>query len=1257
MKPAQGAAASSRPFTLSYPEELPISAKKDEIVAAIRTHQVVIVAGETGSGKTTQLPKMCLEAGLGLKGKIGCTQPRRIAALSVSRRIAEELGVTWGHEVGCKIRFSDQTRRGTAVKVMTDGILLAETRGDPVLRAYEAIIIDEAHERSLNIDFLLGYLKKLLASRPDLKLIITSATIDTALFSRAFDNAPVFEVSGRLFPVEIRYDPLDSDDEAGEISYIEGAARAVERVCDESLEGDILIFMPSERDIRDVRDRLSEVAGEALDILPLMGSLSAGEQERVFRPSNRRKVIVSTNIAETSLTIPKIRYVIDSGLARLSRYNPRTRTKRLPIEAIAKSSAQQRAGRAGRVQEGVCIRLFSEEDFESRAEFTDPEILRSNLAEVILRMKALDLGEIAEFPFLNPPDPRAVRSGYTLLQELGALDTNNDLTHIGRELSKLPVDPVIGRMLLQSRREGALSDVLVIAAGSSIQDPRERPADKREKAEQIHRTFWHPDSDFLTLLNIWGAFRKVQRESKGQGALRRFCKEHFLSYMRIREWSDVHGELAESMGTKGVSEPEDATTIKRFDGRYRAIHRSVLAGLLGHLAFRAEKNLYRAGAGRQLLIAPGSSLRETNRHRDVHARATRPAKRDPSKEQWVVAAEIVETSHLFARTVARIVPAWAEELGKHLLKRTVENPHWSSEKGCVMAQERVTIQGLVVAYRKLPFSRVDPEAAQDLFVRTLCVSEDSPLEYPFIRENRKLCDKVAARLAHSGRLNRHELEESLVRFYLARLPLVSSLRELDQFVREQLPRDPTRLTLTPADLWCGAEAALNDEQFPDELEIGGATVQVHYRYAPGSTRDGVTLAVPLALATRIPSKVLEGAIPGLRQHQVLSIIRELPKQYRLQLDNFAEAARIIATDDALQRLPLVEGIALVLNTRFGVRVPIEVLSSIELPQHLKPRIEVTEEPETSRGTHSVKRNQQQSAEQPHDASLRAWESARASWEREDLSAWDLGNLPAHIEVARVSGVPVFLYPALVPEGQKVALRLLDDEHTARTTSKRGMDLLLRRALSKELQDLAKQARGVEQFKHLITLYTTPEKLKELTFEAAVAQMFAREPTYPLLEQDFNDALERARQRIPNLIPSIVGWVQNCLQLRRQIIDTRRPYPGMRDDLEALLPPDFLTIVPFEQLKHLPRYLKAMLVRAERADNNPAREKQCAKQLEPYLLLARSGKPEVPDDFRWMVEEFRVSLFAQELGTAYPISAARLDKVCAHISTADRKRLN
>jgi ATP-dependent helicase HrpA len=1245
MKPAEGAAASSKHFVLSYPEDLPISSKKDEIVAAIRAHQVVIVAGETGSGKTTQLPKMCLEAGLGLKRKIGCTQPRRIAALSVSRRIAEELGVKWGHEVGCKIRFSDQTRRDTAVKVMTDGILLAETRSDPLLRSYEAIIIDEAHERSLNIDFLLGYLKRLIHKRPELKLIITSATIDTELFSRAFGDAPVFEVSGRLYPVEMRYQTLESESDEGELSYVEGAVRAVEQVCRESHEGDILVFMPSERDIRDVRDRLSEWRSSELEVLPLMGSLSSSEQERVFRSSNRRKVIVSTNIAETSLTIPKIRYVIDSGLARMSRYSPRSRTKRLPIEGIAKSSAHQRAGRAGRVREGVCIRLFSQEEFDSRAEFTDPEILRANLAEVILRMKALDLGEISDFPFLNSPDPRAIRSGYALLQELGALDTSNTLTHIGKELSKLPVDPVIGRMLLQSRREGTLPEVLVIAAGLSIQDPRERPTEKRDKAEQIHRTFWHPDSDFLTLLNIWSAFRKMQRQSKGQGPVRKFCKESFLSYLRMREWNDVYGELAEAMSAETTSDPDDGSTIKRFDGRYRAIHRSVLAGLLGQIAFRAEKNLYRAGAGRQLFVAPGSSLRETQRQRDARSSTAPSPKRSPSKEQWVVAAEVVETSHLFARTVARIVPEWAEELGKHLIKRTTEPPQWNAQKGFVMAQERVTLQGLVVAYRQIPFSRVDPEAAQEIFIRTLCVTEESPLEYPFIRTNRRLCDKVAARLAHSGRLNKHELEESLVRFYSARLPLVSSIRDLDTFVRNVLSEDPSRLEVTPADLSGGAEFEQEDARFPDQLEIGGTTINVSYRYAPGSTRDGITLAVPLALAKRIPSKLLDGAIPGLREQQVLYLIRALPKHHRLQLDNFAETARIIAADDAFQRLPLLEGVAHVLHSRFGVAVPLEVLSLSELPQHLKPRIEIADAPDSINSSPSSGSLRQQTSDQAHDTPLRAWEAARASWERDDVFSWDFDDLPREIEVAQVSGVPVHLYPALVRDGEKVALRLLEDASEAQKASKEGMDLLLRRALAKELQDLAKQAKAVEQFKSLLTLYTTPEKLRESTFEAAVRHMLNRDATYPLIARDYHAALDRARERIPNLVPSIVSCIQSCLQLRRQIIDAKRPYPGMREDLNDLLPADFLCNVPFEQLKHIPRYLRAMLVRAERADNNPARDKQCALQLKPYVELIKNGPPGLAADFRWMVEEFKVSLFAQQLGTAYPISASRLEKAC------------
>ena len=661
-----------------YPLNLPISCRAADIVTAISEHQVVIIAGETGSGKTTQIPKMCLEAGLGIEAKIGCTQPRRLAALSISQRIAEELDVTWGKEVGCKIRFDDRSSPDTYIKLMTDGILLAETQGDPLLSEYNAIIIDEAHERSLNIDFLLGYLKGLLARRPELKLLITSATIDTQSFSEAFGRAPIFEVSGRVYPVETIYSPLDTAfEEAGDLTYIDAAVRTAEEIATEPGAGDVLIFMPGERDIREARDLLEARAGSAVEIVPLFGRLSSGEQQRVFAPAARRKVILATNIAETSLTIPGIRYVIDPGLARMSRYNPRTRTRRLPIEPIAQSSANQRKGRSGRVQNGVCIRLYSEEDFLARPAFTQPEIQRANLAEVILRMKAFRLGEIETFPFINPPSPAAIDGGYKLLQELGALDNSRSLTELGRNLARLPIDPTLGRMLLQAQHEHATRELLIIAAGLSIQDPRERPLDQKDAAAAAHKRFADPRSDFLTLLNIWNAVHEEWERMRTQNQRRKFCKAHFLSYLRMREWQDLHGQLhyaLEDLGTLRINESNAA---------YEAIHRAILAGLLGHVATHAERNLYRGPGNRQLNVFPGSVLF----HRAVPQKRKAPAqthlRRDHAESgqpEWIVAGEVVETSQLFARTLAGIEPEWIVELAAHLVKTTVDQPYLGSAR-------------------------------------------------------------------------------------------------------------------------------------------------------------------------------------------------------------------------------------------------------------------------------------------------------------------------------------------------------------------------------------------------------------------------------------------------------------------------------------------------------------------------------------------------------------------------------------------------
>jgi ATP-dependent helicase HrpA len=1231
-----------RPFALSFPAELPITERREEIVAAIKAHQVVIISGETGSGKTTQLPKMCLEAGLGQKGSIGCTQPRRIAALSISRRIAEELSCTWGEEVGCKIRFSDHTKKNTVIKVMTDGVLLAEARHDPLLSSYEAIIIDEAHERSLNIDFLLGYLRHLVTRRTDLKIIITSATIDTLLFSEAFNNAPIIEVSGRLFPVEIRYSGTNlADDDQEELSYVEHAVHTVRNLLAESIDGDILVFMPSERDIRETCELLTDKTFEAL---PLMGSLSASEQERVFRSSGRRKVIVATNIAETSLTIPNIRYVVDTGLARISRYSPRSRTKRLPIEKVAKSSANQRAGRAGRVREGVCIRLYNEEEFTTRPDFTDPEILRSNLADVILRMKAFHLGEIETFPFLNSPDPRAVRSGYSLLHELGALDSENRLTRIGRDLSRLPVDPTIGRMLLQARHENALSDVIVIAAGLSIQDPRERPVEKRQQAEEKHRAFSHPDSDFLTLLNLWNSFQKERESGKSQNNLRRFCKEHFLSYMRMREWADVHGELASVLSHNRGAKTTDCSTIKLFDGPYRAIHRSVLSGHVSQVAYRSDVNIYRSTAGRQLTVSPGSALLERRQRGSEGDSKHRKPGKDPSKERWIVAAEIVETTKTFARTAARIAPGWIEEIGSHLIRRRVEDPLWSDDKRCVMANEQTSLQGLVLAVRRVPYSRSAPVEAREIFIRSVLVSQDSTAPHSFIQSNRKLCDKIASRLAHVGKLNRHALEENLVEFYVKRLPEIASLMELERFVKEH--KQTELLEATPNDLWEGISNVVDEQLFPDRIDIAGTAVDVHYRYSPGGERDGVTLSLPLELAKRLPPRALDGVIPGLREQQVLYLIRALPKQYRLQLDNFTETARCIAADEALQRLPLLEGIAHVLQSRFSVSIPISALSLDELPDHLRPRFEVATNDGVVASARDLSLLSDKLPVAEKQTSTPAWASLRANWERHPLTSWDFDELPEKIEVATVSGVPVYLYPALVQEGESVALRLLDDRATAISQSQVGAEALAVRVLSREVQDLTKQSKALDSLKPLITLFTTPDQLKSSAVTCALSHIFHGDPCYPLRRVDFDTLITTAKKRIPGLMDSIVRWTKGALELRREVLSTPKHYSGLRRDLDLLLPADFLIATPFEQITHLPRYLKAMRLRAERADNDPVRHKERSLELARYESILQNKPQQTPPDFRWMVEEFKVSLFAQELGTAYPISAKRLDKVLA-----------
>ncbi|MDB6077198.1 MAG: hrpB 1, partial [Akkermansiaceae bacterium] len=1008
---------------ISYPAELPITARKDDIVAAIRANQVVVIAGETGSGKTTQIPKMCLEAGLGIEAKIGCTQPRRVAALSISRRIAEELNVSWGREVGCKIRFDDRSNSETYIKLMTDGILLAETQGDPLLSDYNAIIIDEAHERSLNIDFLLGYLKGLLAKRRDLKLIITSATIDTEAFSRAFNNAPIIEVSGRLYPVEVVYAPFDAaSEERGDMTYIDAAVRAAEQALCEPGDGDILIFMPGERDIREASDLLEGRFGREAEIIPLFGRLSSGDQQRVFAPASRRKVVIATNIAETSLTIPGIRYVIDSGLARLSRYNPRTRTRRLPVEPVSQSSANQRKGRSGRVQNGICIRLYSEEDFNARPPYTQPEIQRANLAEVILRMKAFRLGDIETFPFVNPPPPVAIQGGYTLLQELGALDEARELTQLGGDLARLPIDPTLGRMLLQSQHEHATRELLIIAAGLSIQDPRERPLDQKDAAAAAHKRFLDPQSDFLTLLNIWNAVHDQWETLRTQGQRRKFCKTHFLSYLRMREWQDLHAQLHDALEELGT------VRLNESNAAYDAIHRSILTGLLGHVAVKAERNTYKGAGNREVSIFPGSALYDRSERPKKHASAqtkAAPKPKSPNQPAWIMAGEIVETSQLFARTVAGIDPLWIVKLAPHFCRITHNNPHWSAAAGRVLVEEKITLHGLEVHNHKVPYGNINPKAATEIFIRSALVEEDlfpepprsrremdestaptshsllasvaaEPRRLPgslrFLEQNRQIRQKIET---WQTRVRRHDLadvDEALFKFYVDRIENVSSIHELNRLLRDQ-SSDPNFLCITEADVTDGQELSYDAEAFPDAVPLGGQPVALSYAYAPGEEQDGVTLKLGFTLAQSLSRASVEWAIPGLREGQISELLRALPKALRRELMPFPPKVAEIARELRPTGQSLQQDLAKFIHQRYGVEIPLSSWPADAIPQHLRPRIEIVGNDQKTLGAgrdlDQLRQSLATAKVQPTGDSP-AWTRLAQQWERFGLTGWTFG---------------------------------------------------------------------------------------------------------------------------------------------------------------------------------------------------------------------------------------------------------------------------
>lgn len=1230
----------------TFPEELPITAKLDRIVQTIRENQVVIISGDTGSGKSTQIPKMCLEAGRGVAGKIGCTQPRRIAAITISQRIAQELGEQVGHSVGYKIRFKDRTSRDAYIKIMTDGMLLAETQGDPRLAEYDTLIIDEAHERSINIDLLLGLLRTLLPRRPELKLVISSATLDLKAFSEAFDNPPIIEVSGRRFPVEVSYMPVDPVlEERGDLTYVDMAVKAVEKLREKGATGDILIFMPTERDIMETCEKLEgrQCAGTA--VLPLFARLSAADQGRIY--SHRgRKIVVATNVAETSLTIPGIKYVIDTGLARILRYAPSTRISSLPVSPISRSSADQRMGRCGRVSSGVCIRLYSKEEYESRPAFSEPEIGRSNLAEVILRMISLNLGDISSFPFIDRPSPRRVKDGFDLLSELGAIKREGggvDLTETGRVMARMPMDPRISRMILEARKENCVREVAVIASALSIQDPRERPAEKALEADRIHEPFRHPDSDFLTLLNIWNTYHNTWKRLKTQSKMRKFCRENFLSFPRMREWAYVYEQIATilkeqriGLGRRGKREMTQPL--------YEAIHRCIVSGFLSNIAMKKEKNLFLAARGREAMVYPGSTL--FNR----------------KGISWIVAAEIIKTSRLFARTAAKVESRWFEDLAGDLCRRSHTNPRWDKTRGEVVADEMVSLYGLPIARkRSVPLAPVDPRKAHEIFVQSALVEGRVRERLPFLVHNRKLVEKIREMEERLRRRNILVDETAVAHFYSTKLKGVCDMPGLIRAIRKR--GGDLFLRLEEEGLFLTRPSGKELSGYPDHLAIGGDRLKVSYKFAPGTEADGATVSVPSQIRSRIPPERLEWGIPGLYREKIMALIKGLPKRYRKHLIPVSRTVETILEEMNQGDQPLFSTLSQFIYERFGLDIPAAVWCAIDVPDHLKIRISITDgkgkELESGRdmgllgqgGTGEVSQDIRESNE---------WQEARKKWERSGIKTWDFGDLPDRIDL----GKGFLAYPALEPDGKGVKLSLFADPERALSCHRKGVRALFSLSLAKDLRFLKR------------ALALPDERLEGTLHFGGKAEL--ERGMYEGIVREFLDKNIRTREAFlahaESVRTSILSRAKEMRDLAGKIVDgyleTRRTLDNVKGaagsnrallelcervshDLEGLVPSNFPVHFPPERLMHIPRYLRAMKIRLERGSHDPEKDRRKAAQLEVFeQALARLVKElssyaspmkrVAVEDFRWMVEEFKVSLFAQELKTLIPVSQKRLE---------------
>ncbi|MFV9672801.1 MAG: ATP-dependent RNA helicase HrpA [Acidimicrobiia bacterium] len=1224
------------PQRITYPEELPITLWRDELLAAIRDHQVVIVAGETGSGKSTQIPKFCLELGRGVEGTIGHTQPRRIAARSIADRIAEEIGTRVGDAVGYAVRFSDQTGDSTLVKVMTDGLLLAEIHRDRRLERYDTIIIDEAHERSLNIDFLLGYLKTLLPRRPDLKVIITSATIDTDRFSQHFEEAPVIEVTGRAYPVEIRYRPLTDPERPDPRDQTQGICDAVKELSTEG-NGDILVFCSGEREIRDAADALTELALSHTEILPLYARLSAAEQHRVFTAHTGRRVIVSTNVAETSLTVPGVRYVVDVGTARISRYSRRTKVQRLPIEPISQASANQRSGRCGRLGPGICIRLYEEDGFDTRPEFTEPEIQRTNLASVILQMAARDLGSIETFPFLDPPDDRSIRDGVARLIELGAIDGalkdgRPRLTRLGRQLADLPIDLRLARMIVEANRTACLREVLVITTALTIQDPRERPVEKQTQADQSHARFRDDESDLYSLLNLW-EYLGDERKARTSNQFRRMCRNEYLNYRRVREWQDLHAQLRDVTRELGF-------TTNRRPAERENVHRTVLTGLLSNVGRKDPgSHEYRGARGSRFSINPGSTLFK-------------------GSPEWVMAAELVETARLWARGVVAVQPEWIEQAAAHLVTRSYSDPWWDKDRGAAFANETVTLYGLPLqAERPTLYSRVDPEAARELLIRHALVAGEWETHHRFAEHNSMIIDEVLALEAKFRRADLFVEDETIVDFFDERIPDdVVSVRHFDRWWKDERVDNPHRLDLSIDDLLDPEVETPGEEAFPGVWQYGDVAMPVEYEFDPASDSDGVTIDIPIGGLSRIDPEIFDGHVPGLREELVIAMMRALPKQIRKKLAPIPETALSVleAYDPDRDRfVPFLRG---ELTRRSGIAIAPDAFDPERLPSHLRPTFRVV----NAEGLVLADGGDLRALKgQLQDEARAAMSASGHGIERSDMRSWECGDLPRSIEIDG-SGRMVTAYPALVDEGDSVAIHLYATPAERDTAMWEGT----RRLVMLDLPSPSRHLRSLVTADGRAAVADGPhgsfDAWSQDCLTCAVDEMLS-EFGGPVWDRDaFDRLLATCREQSDDIL---VGVASDALEILDEVRTVRLamatltgdrfvPAVGdMEDQIERLIYPGFLTSVGIDRLADLVRYVQAIGRRIEQLPDHVDRDHELLVSVQDLEAERDDLSDAIPDsigliEIAWMLQEFRVSLFAQDLGTKGKISEKRVREALA-----------